>query len=391
MNEPIPTPCLEWEEKLAGIDLDDLSASEREVLNLHLQSCPACTSALADYQRMDLLIDQALTSDLPLELPEDFAASRQPHVTETEHVEQMEGGKNVHREAEMIVEQVQKQQTLSEHVHREGLQAHPSGHVVIANCRLKHIVEKGAFTSIYLGEHIHLNKQVVVKLHHGRLSDKEKQSFPREAKVIANLSHPNILRVLDFGIHEEKPFLVMDHASNGSLRQRHPRGLPVPLPTIVSYVKKIADALQYAHDRKIIHRNLRPENILLGPDNQILLADFGITVLQSNVSSLTHPLTGAHFYMAPEQFHGKHHAASDQYALAVMVYEWLSGERPFYGSVAEIATKHRELSPPPLRTKVPSLSPAVEEVILKALAKKPKMRFKSVLEFAIAIEQASAY
>jgi len=93
MNEPMPTPCLEWEEKLAGIDLDDLSASEREALNIHLLTCPACTSALADYQRMDLLIDQALTSDLPLELPEDFAASRQPHVTETEHVEQMEGAR----------------------------------------------------------------------------------------------------------------------------------------------------------------------------------------------------------------------------------------------------------------------------------------------------------
>ena len=127
----------------------------------------------------------------------------------------------------------------------------------------------------------------------------EQKELPREAEVIASLSHPNILRVLDFGIHEEKPFLVMDHAPNGSLRQRHPRGLPVPLPTIVSYVKKIADALQYAHDRKIIHRNIRPENILLGPDNQILLADFGITALQSDLNFLAHPWAGAHFYMAP--------------------------------------------------------------------------------------------
>jgi len=393
MNEPTPTPCPEWEEKLAAFNLDNLSASEREELNFHLESCSACASVLADYQRLDLLIDQALTSDLPLELPEDFAASRQPHVTETQHVERMEGGNPVLSEAEMIAERVQ-QQALSEendeHRHREGLPAHPSHHVTIANCRLKHIVEKGEFTNIYLGEHVHLNKQVVVKLHHKRLSDNEKQRFHREASKIARLSHPNILRVLDFGTHEEKPLLVTDHTPNSSLRELHPRGLPVPLPTIVFYVKQIAAALQYAHDRKIIHRNLRPENILLGPDNQILLADFGIPALQSNVSSLTHPGVGAHFYMAPEQFRGKHHGASDQYALAVMVYEWLSGERPFYGSVAEIATKHRESSPPPLHKRVPGLSPTVEQVVLKALSKKPVMRFKSVLEFATALEEATA-
>src|SRR5437660_9962859 len=189
MNEPMPTPCPEWEEKLAGIDLDDLSASEREALNFHLLSCYACASALAEYQRMDLLIDQALTSDLPLELPEEFAASRQHDVAETQHVEHMEGGNHLLREAEMILEQVQKQQTLSEHAHREGFQAHLSDHVAITNYRLKHMVEKGKFTSLYLGEHVHLNKQVIVKLHHRRLSDKEKQSFPIEAEMIAGLSH----------------------------------------------------------------------------------------------------------------------------------------------------------------------------------------------------------
>src|SRR5258708_166 len=192
MNEPMPTPCPEWEEKLAAFDLDDLSASEREALNRHLLSCTVCASALADYQKMDLLIDQAFTSDLPLDLPEDFAASGQDPVTETEHGEYMEGDNSVLNEAEMILEQVQKEQTLGEHAHRESLQKHPSEHVTIANCHLKHIVEKGKFTSIYLGEHVHLNKAVVVKLHHRHLSDKEEQSFRREAEMIAGLSHPNI-------------------------------------------------------------------------------------------------------------------------------------------------------------------------------------------------------
>lgn len=229
----------------------------------------------------------------------------------------------------------------------------------------------------------------MVKLHHGGFSDKEKQNFQREAQALVNLKHPNILSVLDFGIHEENPYLVMDHAPHGSLRQKHPRGLPVSLPTIVFYIKIIAEALQYAHERNIIHRNISPEKILLGPDNQILLADFGITALQSNGDALTHPRSKAHFYMAPEQFQGRHHAASDQYALAVMAYEWLGGERPFYGSVDEIARKHHESLPPPLHQKVPALSLAVEQVILKALAKRPEMRFKSVVEFAAALEEAS--
>lgn len=374
MKESMPTPCPEWEDKLTAFNLNDLSASEREAINSHVQSCSACASVLADYQRMESLIDQALTSDLPLELPEDFATSRQYHVTEIRHVEQVEDSHPM----------------LREHAEREGLQIHPSGHVVVARCRLKQIIEKGQFSSAYLGEHIHLNKPVVVKLHHVRLSKQEEQRFHREAERIVRLRHLNILPVLEYGIHEENPFLVMDHVPNSSLRERHPRGLPVPLPVIVPYVKKIAEALQYAHDRKIIHRNIRPENILIGPDNQILLAGFGVPIIQSNLSSLNHPSTGAHFYMAPEQFRGKHHAASDQYALAVMIYEWLSGERPFYGSATEIVTKHRE-SPPPLYKKVPELPPAVEQVVLKALAKKPGMRFKSVLEFAAALEEASAY
>jgi tRNA A-37 threonylcarbamoyl transferase component Bud32 len=395
MNEPMPTPCPEWEEKLAAFNLANLLASEREALDFHLQSCSACAAVFADYQRLDLLIDQALTSDLPLELPGDFAAGRHQNVTDIQHFEQMEGDDSVLRAAEMIVEQVQQGQALSdendEHRHRERLPAHRSRYVTIANCRLKRIVEKEKYTTSYLGEHVHLNKPVVVKLHHKRLSDNERQSFQREAAQIASLSHPNIQRILEFGIHEEKPYLIMDHAPNSSLRELHPRGLPVPLPTIASYVKKIADALQYAHDRKIIHRNIRPENILVGPDNQILLTDFGIPALQSNLSSMTITAAGAHFYMAPEQFHGKHHVASDQYALAVMVYEWLSGERPFYGSVTEIATKHRESPPPLLHKKVSELSPAIEQVVLKALAKKPEMRFKSVREFATALEEATAY
>lgn len=348
MNEPLPAPCSEWEEKLTHIDPEDLSDPEREELHLHLQSCPACAAVYAEYQKMDSRIEQALKSDFPLELPADFATRKQSHTL-------------------------------------------PSSHTQVAHYRLKHLVDKEHLTHTYLAEHIHLSKQVVLKLHHRSLSAQERLDFQREATAIADLQHPNILSILDSGIHEEKPYLVMEHAPNGSLRQKHPRGHQVPLPTVVSYIKTIAGALQYAHDRHIIHRNLSPERIFMGPKDQILLVDFGIATLESDVNALMQTWSETHFYMAPEQFHERHDAASDQYALGVMAYEWLSGERPFYGSVDEIAKKHRLSPPPPLHKKVPALSSAVEQVIFKALAKKPEMRFKSVLEFATALEEATAY
>ena len=204
-----------------------------------------------------------------------------------------------------------------------------------------------------------------------------------------SLSHPNILPVIGFEVHEKKPILVMEHVPSSSLRERHLRGVPVPLPTIVSYVKNIAGALQHAHDRGIIHRNINPEHVFVGTDNRILLAGFGIPTTQADGGSSSQLSIKEQFYKAPEQFAGTHHPASDQYALAVMVYEWLSGERPFYGSVADLARKHREVPPPPLHEKVPALSSNVEQVVMKALAKKPEQRYDSVLEFATALESAS--
>ena len=100
--------------------------------------------------------------------------------------------------------------------------------------------------------------------------------FLREAQTIARLSHPNIIRVLDFGVDSETPYLVMDYAPNGTLRQRHPKNTPITPTTVVSYVKQVADALQYAHDEHLIHRDIKQENMLLGRATRSCLSDFGI-------------------------------------------------------------------------------------------------------------------
>ena len=206
--------------------------------------------------------------------------------------------------------------------------------------------------------------------------------------MLVQLVHPYIVRVLDFGIEGKTPFLVMDYAPNGTLRRRHPKGTHLLLTTIVPYVQQIADALQYAHDEKIIHRDIKPENLLVGRHNDILLSDFGIAIVaQSSHYQGIQNMAGTIAYMAPEQIQGKPRPASDQYALAVVVYEWLSGSRPFHGSFTEIAAQPLTVQPSSLHERIPTISTAVNQVVLKALAKDPRERFGSVREFASALEQ----
>jgi len=186
--------------------------------------------------------------------------------------------------------------------------------------------------------------------------------------------------------------LVMDYAPNGSLRQRYPKGKLVLLPQIVSFLKPVAAALQYAHDKKFIHRDVKPENMLIGQHQEVLLSDFGIATITQSTSSLSESAqstSGTLAYMAPEQIEGHPRLASDQYALGVVVYEWLCGERPFEGSVSELIAQHLSMQPLPLRERIPTIPAEVEQLVLRALAKDPKARFASVTAFSAALEEAS--
>jgi len=260
----------------------------------------------------------------------------------------------------------------------------------LGNYRLVHLLGQGGFAEVYLGEHLQLGTQVAIKILQTQVANEEVEIFRREARTLAHLVHPHIVRVFDFGVEGTTPFLVMDYAPNGTLRKRHPKGVPLALPTIVGYVKQIADALQYAHDEHLIHRDVKPENLLLGRRNEVLLGDFGIALLaQSSRSQSIQDVAGTATYMAPEQFQGKPRQASDQYALGVIVYEWLCGACPFHGSFTEIASQHLFVPPPPLQGKIPAIPPAIEEVVMRALVKDPKQRFATVAAFANALEQAS--
>jgi len=261
----------------------------------------------------------------------------------------------------------------------------------LGNYRVIRQVGRGGFAHVYLGEHIYLKTQVAIKLLQSKVGNEEDlESFLKEARTIAYLIHPNIVRVMDFGVDGETPFLVMDYAPNGTLRQRHPKGTQLALTTITHYVKQVAAALQHAHNEKLIHRDVKPENMLLGRNNDVLLSDFGIALItQSSRYQSTQDVIGTVAYMSPEQIQGKPRPASDQYSLGIVVYEWLSGDRPFHGSFTELCTQHIIAPPPPLHEKIPAISPDVEQVVLSALAKDPKQRFGSIQAFANALEQAS--
>jgi serine/threonine protein kinase len=279
----------------------------------------------------------------------------------------------------------------------------------IGNYQLIRRLGKGGFAEVYLGQHLHLPRQAAIKLLlNSSLTPSENKKFRAEAQIVASLRHPHIVQILDFGIDSTSglPYLIMDYAPDGTLRQLHPRGSVLPPATILSYLRQIASALDFAHRNNVVHRDIKPENMLLSAwedgvrDNEqneaaipnILLSDFGIamlTVRRPEISLASVPeLAGTPYYMAPEQLRGKAVAASDQYALGVVVYEWLCGRAPFHGNMFQIANQHLNTSPPPPSEYNPQISPALEDVMLRSLSKSPTRRYPTVSAFATAFADA---
>jgi predicted ATPase/DNA-binding CsgD family transcriptional regulator len=272
----------------------------------------------------------------------------------------------------------------------------------LGNYRLLRLLGRGGFAEVYLGEHVYLATQTALKILQMSLHGEHVEMFTREARTLASLNHPHIIRVLDYSVEQGVPFLVMEYAAKGSLRQRYPLEERLPVDLVIRYTRQIASALQYAHDRRLIHRDVKPENFLLGSNDELLLSDFGLAVLSSlpalpdsqhaqSTQSMNVEPAGTITYAAPEQLRGQAQPTSDQYSLGVVVYEWLCGKRPFEGTPFEMAMQHISAPPPALRELAPGISPAMEESVMRALAKAPEDRFASVQDFAAALERAYLY
>jgi len=252
---------------------------------------------------------------------------------------------------------------------------------------LRHTLSAGMIAT-YLAEDTRLRGRQVAIETRPLFSALPQQQIPHEISLLKNLNHPNILRLLDYGTEADTPYLVFEYTPNGTLRDRHPRGSQVPLPTVIEYVKQVASALQYIHDQGIIHRDVKPENMLLGNNGNVLLSDFGIAIAYPGTTATSPAGTGR--YMAPEQFRGAAVPASDQYSLGVVIYEWLTGRPPFTeGDFIKLAYQHSLEPPPPLTAINPTIPRDVEQVVLIALEKDPQRRFRTMRAFARAFEQAS--
>jgi serine/threonine protein kinase/DNA polymerase III delta prime subunit len=257
------------------------------------------------------------------------------------------------------------------------------------NYQLLRLIGEGSFAEIYLAEHLYLEIPAAIKILHARMKPDSHESFRREARTIAHLQHPHIVRVFDFGIQDQIPYLVMEYIQGGTLRSLHPQGTRLPYEQIVSYVKQIASALDYAHEQRVIHCDVKPENILLNAKGEVVLSDFGVAVVKDTLALVSeHNIAGTPRYMAPEQFQDQACAASDQYSLGVIVYEWLCGEPPFDGPSMAVLNKHQLQAPPSLRTRLPHLPVAVEDAVFGTLAKDPSQRFATVQDFASVLEEA---
>jgi len=279
----------------------------------------------------------------------------------------------------------------------------------LGHYRLLRLIGSGGMGEVYLAEDPRIRRQVAIKVVRTEVTPYPTASttqeaarlFLREAKAIAMLDHPNILPLFDYGEQTangtEFTYLVMPYRQEGSLatwlRERSNSELLSP-QDIVHIVRLAAGALQYAHDHQIIHQDVKPSNFLIrsNPDNpgrpDLLLTDFGVAKLSTASSSASHSIRGTPTYMAPEQWEGDPVPATDQYSLAVMIYELLIGHPPFQGPPMRMMYLHTNTQPQLPSTLNPRIPKDIDTVLMHALAKKPDKRFASISAFARAFQQA---
>jgi len=261
-----------------------------------------------------------------------------------------------------------------------------------------HIIEplgQGGMASVFKAYDTTLERFVAIKVIRPDLESGDNQGeflkrFQREARALAKLDHPYILKVLDYGEQEGIPYLVMPFVPGGTLKDK--MGLPMSTAQAASLLAQIAHALEYAHNQNIIHRDVKPANILISQSGAPLLSDFGIAkiVASENTGQLTATGVGIGTpdYMAPEQWMGVVDPGTDIYSLGVVFYEMVTGHRPFTADTpAAVLVKHLRDPLPRPKSWVIDLSDDVEKVLYKALAKEPKNRFQKMGEFAKALEQ----
>ena len=250
---------------------------------------------------------------------------------------------------------------------------------------VRKLIGEGGMANVYLGYDTILERDVAIKVLRGDLADDEKfvRRFRREAQSASLLNHPNIVQIYDVGEDDGNFYIVMEYIKGQTLKQLIKKRGKLSVPEVVDIMSQLTDGLAHAHDSYIIHRDIKPQNIMILDDGMIKITDFGIA-MAINASDLTqtNSVMGSVHYLPPEQASGKGSTIkSDIYSLGIMMYEMLAGVMPFRGETAvEIAMKHLKNPMPSIMKKNETVSQAVENIILKATAKNPKNRYNNVRE-----------
>ena len=270
--------------------------------------------------------------------------------------------------------------------------------ITIEKYKIVREMGRGGMAVVYRAMDTMLERNVAVKMILSETDNKEKaekllKRFNREAKILASLSHPNIVKVLDYGEYESTPYLVMEFISGGALKSK--MGRPIPYAEAAALLIPIARALQHAHQQKIVHRDVKPENILINDSEQPMLSDFGILKLvdveESHGLTGTGKIVGTPAYMSPEQIRGREvDGRSDMYALGVVFFEMITGRRPYNANTPiELSMQHLHDPIPKAKQFIRDLPAEVDQVITKAIAKNPEDRYPTMGAFAQALEKLS--
>lgn len=250
----------------------------------------------------------------------------------------------------------------------------------------------GGMAHVYLAHDPYVKRQVAIKVMSAAVTaDPEfRERFQKEAEVVAKLDHPFIVPIYDFGYFDNQPYLVIRYMVGGSVKERLEDTGPMAFSNAAKIIERMAAALDEAHRHNIVHRDVKPENILMDQKGETFLADFGIVKILSGGGTTTSAgwITGTPAYMSPEQVHGEIEVdrRADIYSLAIVLFELLSGKRPYYDdNQTKLMIKH-VLDPVPRITKLLPDAPAgLEEVLMKALAKKPEERYDTAGQFSEAV------
>jgi beta-lactam-binding protein with PASTA domain/predicted Ser/Thr protein kinase len=242
----------------------------------------------------------------------------------------------------------------------------------------------GGMADVYLAEDEELGRRVAIKILNDRHANDEQfvERFRREAKNAAGLSHPNIVSIYDRGEAEGTYYIAMEFLDGRSLKELLIARGPMPIDNAVSYTRQILNALRFAHKKGVVHRDIKPHNVMADPDGRLKVTDFGIARAGTSQMTEAGAIVGTAQYLSPEQARG---AAVDQrsdvYSVGIVLYEMLTGHVPFNGETpVEIAMKHLSEAPRPPSTMRPDVSPDLDMIVLRALAKNPDDRFQSAEE-----------